>query len=124
MGSLTIFAFMLFSLFLIVDGFSTKCCISRIPKSLSIGTDLFAEKDDPNEKLKSLGYTEKEVQRSQKQFDLENVKVNVNLVNDVDPVTLTAVGFALIAFNFLVFANLGDAGIAGGLATLLNTINQ
>lgn len=32
--------------------------------------------------------------------DLE--KVNVNLIPDVDAVTLTAVGFGLIAFNFLV----------------------
>jgi hypothetical protein len=32
-------------------------------------------------------------------------KVNVNLIDDVDSFTLTAVGFGLIAFNFFVLAN-------------------
>lgn len=32
-------------------------------------------------------------------------EVNVNLIPDVDAFTLTAVGFGLIAFNFLVLAN-------------------
>lgn len=34
--------------------------------------------------------------------------VNVNVVRDIDPLTITAVGFSLIAFNFFVFANLGE----------------
>ncbi len=34
--------------------------------------------------------------------------VNVNIVKDIDPLTITAVGFSLIAFNFFVFANLGE----------------
>ncbi len=50
----------------------------------------------------------------------EKENVNVNLVNDVDSFTLTAVGFAAIAFNFLVFANMGDAGIGGIIARLIN----
>ena len=33
--------------------------------------------------------------------------VKVTIIEDVDPVTLTALGFGLIAFNFFVFANLG-----------------
>ena len=32
-------------------------------------------------------------------------RVNVNLIDDVDSFTLTAVGFVLIAFNFFVLAN-------------------
>jgi hypothetical protein len=51
----------------------------------------------------------------------EEIKVRVDLVDDVDPVTLTAVGFALIALNFLVFANLGDGGISGFVATIINS---
>ena len=50
----------------------------------------------------------------------EKENVNVNLVDDVDSFTLTAIGFALIAFNFLVFANMGDAGIGGIVARLIN----
>jgi hypothetical protein len=50
-------------------------------------------------------------------------KVQVNIIQDIDPVTLTAIGFALIAFNFLVFANLGDGGIGSFVARLINTYN-
>ena len=50
--------------------------------------------------------------------------VQVNLIPDVDSVTLTAIGFAAIAFNFFVLANAGDGGIAGVLATIINTLNQ
>ena len=35
----------------------------------------------------------------------DDKEVNVNLIDDVDAFTLTAVGFGLIAFNFLVLAN-------------------
>lgn len=59
---------------------------------------------------------------ARKDDDEQNVRVD--LVEDVDSVTLTAVGFALIAFNFLVLANLGDGGIAGFVATIINTLNQ
>ena len=40
---------------------------------------------------------------------------------NVDATTLTAVGFAAIAFNFLVLANMGDGGIAGIVARIINT---
>lgn len=56
--------------------------------------------------------------------DEDERNVRVDLVEDVDSVTLTAVGFALIAFNFFVLANLGDGGIAGFVATIINTLNQ
>jgi hypothetical protein len=56
--------------------------------------------------------------------DDEEKNVRVDLVENVDSVTLTAIGFALIAFNFLVLANLGDGGISGVLATIINTLNQ
>jgi len=51
--------------------------------------------------------------------DDENVRVD--LIDDVDAFTLTAVGFGLIAFNFLVLANMGDAGIGGIVARIINT---
>lgn len=50
----------------------------------------------------------------------EMESVNVNLVDEVDSFTLTAIGFALIAFNFFVFANMGDGGIGGIVARLIN----
>ena len=76
------------------------------------------------DRLRALGYTEEEIRRSKKQSEPEEIKVRVDLVEDVDPFTLTAIGFALIALNFLVFANMGDGGIAGLVATIINTANQ
>jgi hypothetical protein len=55
---------------------------------------------------------------------LDDDDVQVNLLPDVDSVTLSVVGFGLIAFNFFVLANLGDGGIAGVLATIINSANQ
>jgi hypothetical protein len=43
---------------------------------------------------------------------------------EVDPFTLAAVGFSLIAFNFFILANLGDGGIAGTVATIMNKLNE
>ena len=85
-----------------------------------------SEKNNSNdeERLRALGYTEDEIRRSKKQSEPEEIKVRVDLVEDVDPLTVTAIGFTLIALNFLVFANLGDGGIAGLVATIVNTMNQ
>ncbi len=48
-------------------------------------------------------------------------EVQVNEIGNIDATTLTAVGFGLIAFNFLVLANMGDGGIGGIIATFINT---
>lgn len=56
-----------------------------------------------------------------KEDDPENINVNVNEIGNIDAVTLTAVGFGLIAFNFLIFANMGDAGVGGLVARIINT---
>ena len=77
--------------------------------------------DNEADRLRALGYTEEEIRRSRKESDPEELKVNVNLIPDVDPVTLTALGFGLIAFNFLVLGNLGDGGIGGIVATIINS---
>lgn len=79
--------------------------------------------EDPD-KLSRLGYTPEEIQRSQKEADPEPIKVQVNEVKDIDAVTLTAVGFGLIAANFFIFANMGDGGIAGVVASLINLSRQ
>jgi hypothetical protein len=55
--------------------------------------------------------------------DPDQRDVNVNLIGDVDSVTLTAIGFGLIALNFFVFANMGDGGIGGIVARIINTFN-
>jgi len=47
--------------------------------------------------------------------------VNVNKVANVDAATLTALGFGAIAFNFLVLGNMGDMGIGGLVARIINT---
>mmetsp|Transcript_25889 Transcript_25889/g.54714 ORF Transcript_25889/g.54714 Transcript_25889/m.54714 type:complete len:116 (-) Transcript_25889:313-660(-) len=51
----------------------------------------------------------------------DDKNVNVNLIPDVDAFSLTAVGFGLIAFNFFVLANMGDAGLGGLVARIINT---
>ena len=88
-----------------------------------------ASNDDANSsdrKLARLGFSPEEIQRGRQtpQEDKENLPVNVNLLPDVDAVTLTAVGFGLIAFNFFVLANLGDGGLAGAIATIINLSQQ
>jgi len=47
--------------------------------------------------------------------------VNVNVIEDIDPLTITAVGFSLIALNFFVFANLGEPFFVDGNRTLLSS---
>lgn len=54
----------------------------------------------------------------------DNENVRVDLVEDVDSVTLTAIGFGLIAFNFLVLANMGDGGLSGLVARFINFWNS
>lgn len=87
-----------------------------------------SENDDGGEeedKLAKLGYSKEEIRRSRGGGDSEQPpNVNVNLLPDVDAVTLTAVGFALIAFNFFVLANSGDGGLAGAVATIINMSKQ
>ena len=72
-----------------------------------------------------MGYSADEVKSDKANGNnKEDIKVRVDLVEDVDPLTLTAVGFGLIAFNFLVLGNLGDGGIGGLVATAINLMNQ
>lgn len=77
--------------------------------------------NDDGEKLTNLGFSEDEIRRSKKEPDTPPPTVRVNLIDDVDPLTLTAIGFGLIAMNFFVFANLGDGGVGGIIATIMNS---
>lgn len=77
------------------------------------------------ERLRNLGYSDQEISKKAAAPDpADQQKVRVDLVEDVDPLTLTAIGFGLIAFNFLVLGNLGDGGIGGLVATAINLLNQ
>lgn len=96
-------------------------------KNIGMGTLHMSSENDQDtsisreEKLVKLGYTSDEIDKSNgnvKEQDKQDVKVVV--IDDVDPVTLTALGFAAIAINFLVFANMGDVGISGGVARIIN----
>ena len=64
------------------------------------------------------------LQLSNNPNDDEEQRVRVDLVEDVDSFTLTAIGFSLIAFNFLVLANMGDAGLGGLVARFINFWNS
>mmetsp|Transcript_15173 Transcript_15173/g.43705 ORF Transcript_15173/g.43705 Transcript_15173/m.43705 type:complete len:129 (-) Transcript_15173:53-439(-) len=97
-----------------ISRFPTKTCIQMSDKSNK------SEED----RLRALGYSEEELRRSKKESDPPELNVRVDLVDDVDSFTLTAIGFGLIALNFFVFANMGDGGIAGLVATIINTVNQ
>ena len=94
-----------------------QACVTSLTGPLEM-----SEKED--DKLRVLGYSEDEIRRSRKESDTEEVKVRVDMVDDVDAVSLTAIGFGLIALNFFVFANMGDGGIAGLVASIINTLNQ
>lgn len=104
---------------------------ARITAAPYLTTLKAVEKDESTtskSSLSSLGYTDEEIQLSQnrdlRQQKGEKLKVQVNLLPDIDSVTLTALGFALIAFNFFVLGNLEDGGIAGVVATIINTLSQ
>ena len=89
---------------------------------------MFAAPDDQDreQRLKSLGYSDDEIKKANQDAveRKEAPKVRVDIVDDVDPLTLTALGFAAIAFNFLVLGNMGDGGIGGVVATFINLMNQ
>uniref|UniRef100_A0A7S3PYA2 Uncharacterized protein n=1 Tax=Chaetoceros debilis TaxID=122233 RepID=A0A7S3PYA2_9STRA len=53
--------------------------------------------------------------------DSDNVRTGTGLIGNIDATTITTIGFGLIAFNFFVLANMGDGGIAGFVATIINT---
>jgi hypothetical protein len=78
---------------------------------------------DQRERLERLGYTSEDIDRfvstpTKSPFDEQKVAVTEI---DIDPLTLTALGFGLIACNFLIFANMGSGGIAGAVASFINT---
>jgi hypothetical protein len=117
-----------------VNGFGATL-LSQPQNSLSTATQhakvrihqfrpLWMAGDDDEDRLSKFGYTDDEIRRSRKASDKEKIKVNVNVVDDIDPFTLTAVGFGLIALNFFVLANIGDGGISGLVATVINTMRD
>ncbi len=77
--------------------------------------------DDNRPSVQDLGFSDAEIQRSQREPEREKPKVRVDMVDNVDATTLTALGFAAIAFNFFVLANMGDGGIGGLVATIINS---
>lgn len=85
---------------------------SFVSTAKSARTRLFLANEE--ERLSQLGFDE--LTRG----DEPEQKVRVDLIEEVDPVTITAIGFAAIAINFLIFANMGDGGISGVVARIIN----
>jgi hypothetical protein len=111
----------------IVEGYLTlKKFTPLVRHSLSnrAATAPNADGEPEESKLSSLGFSEREIQRSRGNGDKEQIKVRVSIIPDVDPVTLTAIGFSLIAINFFILGNLGDGGISGFVATIINMSKQ
>lgn len=79
------------------------------------------DNNDGKTRLRDLGFTDDEIERSLRKPVKGRKQVRVDMMDNVDASTLTAVGFALIAFNFFVLANLGDGGIGGIVATIINS---
>jgi len=104
--------------------------MARIPLCLLLSAYAFAFIPNQVETKRTLVLLDKKDDKlssddlMQRRQRLNQDNVNVNLVDNVDSVTLTAVGFGLIAFNFLVLANLGDGGVGGLVATVINTLKQ
>jgi len=92
----------------------------KITRTLELKAVEEPEESSREERLAQLGFTSDEISRAENIDEEVEQEVKVVVIDDVDPVTLTAIGFALIAFNFLVFANMGDAGIAGIVARIIN----
>ena len=99
---------------------NTKASLAHPHRSQLFLSDNKNEED----RLRALGYSEDEIRRSKQKDAPTPPEVRVDLVDGIDAVTLTAVGFGLIAFNFFVFANAGDGGIAGVVATIINTMRN
>ena len=83
------------------------------------------EEETQEDKLAALGYSSAEISRSKSKGDDTTPRPGEQEVFveefEVDAATLTAVGFGLIAFNFLVLANMGDGGIGGVVASIINS---
>lgn len=101
---------------------ATTCVQKSRPTFL---VSMSSDNDGDEDRLRALGYSEEELKRAARNEPTkQDTPVRVDLVDDIDAVTLTAIGFGLIAFNFFVFANMGDGGIAGIVATIINTLRQ
>ena len=83
------------------------------------------KEESQEDKLAALGYSSAEISRSKSKGDDTTPRPGEQEVFveefEVDAATLTAVGFGLIAFNFLVLANMGDGGIGGVVASIINS---
>jgi len=77
--------------------------------------------EEQRERLAKLGFTKEELDRRSASPLKEQPKVAAINALDIDPLTLTALGFGLIACNFFIFANMGTGGLAGVVATVMNT---
>lgn len=79
------------------------------------------QQQSQQDRLTQLGFSPDEIERTKvSKSSSPPPKVSVTEF-EVDPVTITALGFGLIAMNFLIFANMGSGGIAGILARIMNT---
>ena len=85
-------------------------------------TRLFLESDQQKDQFTQQGIPNEKLTPNRRVDDVPNVRVD--LLQDVDPITLTAIGFSAIAFNFFVLANGGDGGIGGVVATMINSWNN
>ncbi|KAI2494404.1 hypothetical protein MHU86_20133 [Fragilaria crotonensis] len=77
------------------------------------GTNEKQQQPSQQDRLTQLGFSPDEIERTKvSKSSSPPPKVSVTEF-EVDPVTITALGFGLIAMNFLIFANMGSGGIAG-----------
>ena len=116
------------------NGFlSSSVSIIRQPVNLLMSSDKSNDDVDDGDNnntnrrsLRELGYSDDEIKRSTRKSDTnankEQIKVRIDLIDNIDPVTLSAIGFGLIALNFFVFANMGDGGIGGIVAYIINVL--
>ena len=98
---------------------------SNIKTPRRASSDENDEEQSQDDKLAALGYSSTEISRSKGTGDDATPRPGEQDVVveefEVDAATLTAVGFGLIAFNFFVLANLGDGGIGGVVASIINS---
>jgi hypothetical protein len=105
----------------VVDGRNNR---NNCRRDFALPTGLYSSnRGDDDDALDSLSNNNINKQQQQQQQQ-QPPNVRVNLLPEVDAVTITAIGFGLIAFNFFVLGNSGDGGIAGIVATIGNMLRE
>jgi hypothetical protein len=122
MKSLSLISYVLLAIMMASSGKVSAFVPSAKPISVSVAPSTTTFLGQPAILITNRENLHNPVSKTQLLFGWDDDEENVKTTQiDVDAATLTAVGFGAIAFNFLVLANMGDMGIGGLVARIINT---